>query len=182
MNLDWQEATKTISVALVNDASDPLKVEGIQTSAGLYVVSYPQTVAPGRSAPIELFYQAVNATGDLDVIRLLTNQGDKEIQVYHPRQQVVQLSANTLTWTVGEEPAVKTIAFTVNGGTVTPKSAKAYGHGNSAAVTSLGGGRYQLSITPASTAAAEQFPVVIDFDPKLPGVVVMVNCTVIPQG
>jgi len=177
-DLGWQQSSKTFSVLLTNDSNKPLQIEGIQTTAGLYVVSFPQLVAANSSADIQLTYAATMGGGDVDLVRLLTNRGDKQILVTHPRQQVVQLSARTLQWAVGEAPAPKSVTFTVTGNVSVPQGVETPGKLDSASLNKLADGTYQITVNPGSTASPRQFPVVVDFSPKLPGTVVLVTCFV----
>jgi hypothetical protein len=42
----------------------------------------------------------------------------------------------------------------------------------------VGQNSYRVQIKPGSTAKAQQFPVVVEFDPALPGVATVIYCTV----
>ena len=100
----------------------------------------------------------------------------------HGRPQAVALSANSLSWAIGET-GVKSVTITVSGGVTMPMAARALGVGNSAMITSLLNGSYRIDVQPGNTAQANRFPVMVDLNPVLPDVTIAIYCTVgLPQG
>lgn len=183
LGLGSNEVLRTFDLVVENTDPKPMAVYGVQSTSGLFVVSFPPVIAGGAKGKVTLIYAAKEgAGGATDLVRLLTDHGEKTIQVAHDREPTVRFDATTLLWQQGEKPSAKSITFTMLSTASVPKGVRALGSGAEAALTSLGNGRYQVSVTPGSTATAETFPVMIEFSPVLPGVATAVYCTITPRG
>lgn len=183
LGLQSNEVLRTFDLIVLNSSERAMTVYGVQTTSGLYVVAYPSTIAANSKGTVTLIYAAKEGIGGTtDLVRLLTNHGEKAIQIVHDREPTVRFDATAIEWRQGEALAAKSITFTMLSSASVPKGVRALGSGAKASLTSLGNGRYQVSVTPGSTATAETFPVVIDFSPVLPGVATAVYCTITPRG
>lgn len=160
--LGRDEALRVFSVTLKNDEEQELKIYGVQTTSGLFVVDFSRTVPAGGQASVSLVYLAkpgVDSTGDS--VRLLTDRGEKTIELKHDRPVVARLETKSLQWQVGEKPATKSVFVTVVPRTSVPKGARAMGKGNMANVEPVGENRYRVDVTPASTDSLQEFPVLL---------------------
>lgn len=167
------------NVTVSNPTGKVATVLGVQTSPGLYISSFPQTIpANGSSAFGLVYYSQPGTSATTDLMRVMTDQGQITVQVDHSRAQVVTFNSTALRWSVGEGSTPKSVTMTVSSGTSTPTSVTALGKGNSAQLLSEGGGTYQIVVTPASTEKPESFSVIVQFNPGLPDVVPIVTCTV----
>lgn len=180
VSLPWTEKRKNLLVPFNNASDKVLKIEGVQSSTGLFVVDFPKTIPAEATRDIEvLFEPMVGASGTVDVIRLRTDQGVKTLRVSYSRPTVATLASTGLSWYVGETPAPKFVVLQLAQG-VRPKAAKAMrGHG--VEIQDAGGGSYRIVVTPKSTARAETFPVIVQLDPAVPGVLPVIDCTIAPQ-
>lgn len=184
LSVKWNEkGTNVLTVPFKNDSKQALHVMGVQASPGLFIGDFPFTVAPGKEEKIAFFYSAPdNTDGDLDVIRVLTDQGVREIRVSIKREKAVQFNATTLQWTQGSPALPQTVDFSVTAGTVVPKKLRMLGGANHKAdLLNLGQGRYRVVVTPNSTAAVQKFPVFIDYEPALAGSVTVIYCEITPR-
>ncbi|MBC7369300.1 MAG: hypothetical protein H7343_21240 [Undibacterium sp.] len=182
LKLKWNDAKGGFSVTVQNPSDRPLKINGVQSSGDLFIVSYPPTVPPQGTAEISTLFDAKPGTGsDADVIRLLTDQGEKTIIVTHDREKVATLSQSELVWAVGEAASAKSTVLTLAGAATKLTRARAMA-GATATISDLGGGRVQVSVTPRSTAALASFPVFLEFEPALPGATPVITCTVGTKG
>jgi len=180
LGLAWNESYRSgISVPINNTGSTALTILGVQTSANLFVESFPPTVAAGAQGTISLIYfSRYNATGDSDVVRVLTANGEVDIPVAHARAAAFQASAQQLNWSANGAPTPQSVTVTMTSSTETVQAATALGTGNSATVTSLGGSSYQITVTPGSTSAAGSFPVIVTLSPTLPDGPIVINCNI----
>jgi len=159
-----------------------MTVFGVQTTSGLYVVDYPKVIGPKAQATVTLLYIAKsNSTESVDLLRLMTNHGEKIVQITHDREQVVQFDTTSLQWQQGEAPAAKVINLIVAPNMSVPKGVHVMGAGNTATLQNLGDGRYQISVVPASTAKPQIFPVFVQFVPALPSVTTTISCSVVAK-
>lgn len=182
LGLKWNENQRVFTVSVSNPGTAAMQVLGVQTTNQLYVSQFPQAIpAKGSATFTLLYYSQSNTTSTGDLLLVLTDQGEISVQIDHARDPVLQLSASSLSWRVGETANAKTIPFTVTPGTAVPKDAVAFGPGNHAVIASLGGGNYRLVVTPASTASQQSFPVIIELDPQTADVSNVVTCTVTPN-
>lgn len=175
------EAIRTFVLTVRNDEEVSLKVFGAQTTSGLYVVDYPREIAAKGQASATLLYVArQNSTATTDLLRLMTDRGEKVIQLEHGRDPLVQFDVPGLQWQQNERPAPKSVIVTVldSRGGPAPKGVRALGAGNSATVETIGEGRYRITVTPGSTAVPGQFPVMIQFVPTSPGLPTVLSCVV----
>lgn len=157
------------TVPLKNDFGKPLQVLGAQATGGIFVTDYPLSV-PGKSEDtIGFVYMAAdNADGDLDVIRVLTNLGVRDIHVRITREEAVRFDTRELRWTAGGAAETKTVTLTVTAGTVVPVKARATA-GHQAVLEAVDATTWRVKVTPASTVKSGQFAVFLDFDKALPG-------------
>jgi len=170
ISLKWnQRDTTVLPVPFKNGGEKVMKILGVQATRGIFVADFPSTVPAGKEETISIVYSAAdNTDGDMDVIRVLTDQGIKEVHLRIARETVVQLSTRELHWTVGETLAAKTVKLTVAANTVTPKNAKALGS-SSAVLEKLSPTEWNLKVTPGTTVKSGTFVVVLEFDRPLPG-------------
>lgn len=176
LSMKWDERnTNVVTVPFRNDTGKPLFCYGVQATRGIFIGDYPSRLQPGQQDNIAFFYDAAdNTEGDQDLIRLLTDQGVKEIVVKVTRDAVVQFDTRRLLWSIGDAPDAKSITITVTGGVTMPKAVRAP-KGCTAALDFSHRGEYRVAIKPDSTAEPQLFPVFIDFDPALPGGSVVVT-------
>lgn len=167
----WDEQRALIRVPLENDARAELKIEGVQTTGSLYIVGFPKTIAAGAKAELVLAYAAEAGThADLDLVKLLTNQGTRFIEVAQDREPVAGFETNRIQWKIGDVPATKNIILVLADPAISAKAVRVGGNNNKAGLINLGGGRYRIEVTPASTAKRGEFPVFVEFEPALTGV------------
>jgi hypothetical protein len=177
--IKWNEKQLNITVPYRNETKGALRIDGVQTTPGLFVVDFPKTIAPGKQGDIVLIaVPKAQVSSDTEVVRLLTSQGEKTVELKAVKEETVQLERTELNWAVGEQAAAKAVNFTVAPGTAKPVKARALGVGNNAEIQAQGGKNFQLRVTPGSTAKMQQFPVVIEFDQALPGVATVVYCSI----
>ena len=173
------ESLRVFDIKVQNAEEQPLKVFAAQTTSGLYLVDFPRAIpAKGEGAVTVVYLAKPGSSGTADLVRLLTDRGEKTVQIDHGRAQVVSLDASSLQWKQGDKAGTKSVIITVAGDATVPKGVRAMGVGNTAAIEALGNNRYRVDITPASTAKAQQFPVFIQFAPELPGVNAVITCSV----
>lgn len=176
LNAKWTDTSQTFVVEYHNDTNALLRIDGIQTSNGLYVVDFPKNVPKKGSADITLIHSAQpGMSSTVDLVRLLTSDGEKIIQVVHSREAVVSFDTKVLSWTVGGPAAPQTVTITVAPNTSAPTAVRALGEGNYAKLESLGANTYRVTVTPGTTAQANRFPVFVDFNPALPGVATVIT-------
>jgi hypothetical protein len=112
----------------------------------------------------------------MEIIRLKTDAGDKLIRIAHNRPTVASFDQPTLVWQIGDTAATKSVVLTLtNGVKVTKVQAM---RGNSATIQDLGGGKFQITVMPKSTAKQTTFPVIVTLDPEVPGVTPIITCTI----
>lgn len=175
----WDETQATIRVPFTNSSALALDLIGVQTSGSLYVVSFPTSLPPGRSGEIVLAYSADSGTqADSDLVKLLTSQGTRAIELVQDREPVVQFEAEELAWALGDRTPTKSVKLQLAPGTAQLRGVRAYGEGNAAKLQDLGGGWYRVDVTVGSVDAPEKFPVVLDFFPTLAGVRNVILCSV----
>jgi len=181
LGLKWNESVRHFAVSVPNTGPSAVTVLGVQATGGLYVTSIPTTIPAKGTANLNLLF-ASDAGSSLSagVVKLLTSAGLITVEVNADRAQVAQFSASTLTWEQGSAASAQTVTLTMNGGTAVPTGVKAMGTGNTATLSSLGSGKYAIQITPASTASVETFPVIVSFQPALPGVPGVIGCQIVP--
>lgn len=168
--LKWNERDTTVlSVPIKNSGDKIMKVLGVQATRGIFVGDYPGTIPAGKEDSLAVIYSAAdNTDGDLDIIRVLTDQGIKEVHLKIARETAVQFSARELHWTVGEPLATKTVKLTVAANTATPKNAKALGN-HAATLEKISATEWNVKVTPGSTAKSGTFLVALEFDRAIPG-------------
>jgi hypothetical protein len=168
--LKWDDrSTNVLTVPLKNESEKPLKVVGVQATRGIFISDYPVTVGAKKESNISFVYSAAdNTDGDIDRIRVLTDQGIKEIVLKIAREEAVRFDVKELRWRVGAIADTKTVTITTTAGTAIPRSVRA-GNGNRAVLEPVNGSTWRVQITPGSTAKSGQFAVLVDFDRALPG-------------
>jgi hypothetical protein len=182
LGLKSNEAIRTFSVAVQSNEDTPMTVFGVQTTSGLYVVDYPKVIGPKTQATVTLLYIAKsNSTESVDLLRLMTNHGEKVVQITHDREQAIKFDTTSLQWQQGEAPNAKVVNLTVAPNSSVPKGIKIMGSGNTATLEDLGGGHYQISVVPVSTAKVSEFPAFIQFVPALPGATTTISCSIIAK-
>lgn len=182
LGLQPNELLRTFSFSVQNTEEQSLKVFGAQTTSGLYVVDYPKEIGANAQGTVTLLYVArANVSAPADLLRLMTNRGEKVVQINHAREPAITYDANALEWSQGEAAAAKSVTFTMLSAVATPKGVRALGTGNSAVLVALGDNRYRVEVTPASTEKPGQFSVIIQFSPLLPDVPAAIFCTITPR-
>jgi hypothetical protein len=177
----WRAKSQVSTVALANDTDKPLRVIGVQTTSNLFVVDFPQQVRARQADAIAFVYAAsVNTDGDTELIRVLTDQGIREIVVKVQREEVAKLDVRELTWLVGERATAKVATLMVTPGTVTPVKVRATGD-NAAVLEKLDEGTWRIAVTPGSTLKAGKFAVFVTFDQPPLGQAVVILGEVRPQ-
>lgn len=133
------------------------------------MVDFPQKVAAAKEEKIGFIYHASdNTDGDIELIRLLTDQGIKDLSIKVARDEAVRFDTREVRWTVGDKPDSKAVTLTIAAGTVTPQKVRVSG-GHQASLESVDATTWRVKIVPSSTAKSGQFTVVVEFDQPLPG-------------
>ena len=167
-----------IAIPISNPTSSAIQILGVQASGDLFIEAFPTSIPAGGTANLTVLYFSTGATsGGSDLVRVLTSGGQMVIPVSHGRPQVVSVSANSLSWAIGDTSA-KTVTITISGGATVPQAARALGVANTATISSQGNGVYEVSIQPGNTAEANRFPVLIDLNPALPDITIGISCSV----
>ena len=179
LGLARDEASRdNVAVPIENVSEKPLKIDAVQTSGNFFVKDFSKNIPPHGVGTVTLSYVAQPlASGNVDVLRVLTDDGEKIVQLEHGREEFVSVDTTKLDWALGDNTA-KAFTITVRAAATIPKAARVMGKGNQATIQSLGSGQFRVSVQPAPTGEPRQFPVFIDFDPVLPGVTVTVTCNV----
>lgn len=171
LTLKWDDrgSATILEVPLANTSDKPLKVIGVQASRGIFIGDHPSTVSAKGEGKISFAYESSdNTDGDWDLIRVLTDQGIKEILVKVVREEAAKFEAREVSWTVGDAVATKSVTITVKAGTASPVKVRAAG-GHQAVLEAVDATTWRVKITPASTAKSGKFPVIVEFDKALPG-------------
>ncbi|MBI5425308.1 MAG: hypothetical protein HZA32_14610 [Opitutae bacterium] len=170
ISLKWnQRDTTVLLMPFKNGGEKVMKVLGVQATRGVFIADFPSTIPAGKEEAISIVYSAAdNTDGDIDAVRVLTDQGIKEVHLRIARETVVQLSTRELHWAAGETLAAKTVKLTVVANTVTPKNARALGN-SSAVLEKLSPTEWNVKVAPGSTTKSGRFVVLLEFDGALPG-------------
>jgi hypothetical protein len=182
ISLGWSARDTTVlTVPFRNTDERPLRILGVQATHGLFVGDFPSVVAPGREETIAFVYRAAEQTdGDLDLIRVLTDQGIREVRIKVVREEALTLDLPEVRWTAGDPVAAKIVKATVRPGTVQPVRARATG-GHAAVLEKVSDTVWNIRITPASTARSGTFAVFLDLDRPLPGRASVILGTIQPK-
>jgi hypothetical protein len=182
LKLKWDESVRFFEVAVPNEMDRPLEIFGAQTTPGLYIVDYPNKIPPRGKAAVGLVYAARPGTGgSADLLRLLTDHGERLVQIDHEREEAVRLGTTSLQWLVGEPGAAKEVTLSIPGVRTVPKGVRVGGVANKAELLAVKEGEFRLVITPGSTSRPGHFPVFVDFERDLPGVAVVIFCSVVSE-
>jgi hypothetical protein len=170
LSLKWDDrSTNLLTTPLKNDLDKPLKVIGVQATRGIFITDFPGTIGAKKTDNISFIYSAAdNTDGDTDVIRVLTDDGIKEIRVKIVRDQAANFDVKELLWTTGGPADTKIATITLTPGTAIPQKVRVTG-GHQALLEAVNATTWRVKITPASTAKSGQFAVFVDFDKALPG-------------
>jgi len=154
LTLKWNDrGSNVLTVPLKNESDKTLKVLGVQATQGLFLGDFPTELAPGKEDRVSFIYQAAeNSDGTHELIRVLTDQGIKEILVKLVREEAVRFSAREVRWQVGEATAAKTVTLTVTTGTVAPQKVRATG-GHQAVIEAGEGGVWRCRPRPPGRAS-----------------------------
>lgn len=168
--LKWDDrSTNLLTASLKNDSDKPLKVLGVQATRGIFITDFPGNIGPKKQDDISFVYDAAdNTDGDTDLIRVLTDNGIKEIRIKIVRDQAVSFDTKELRWTAGGVADTKIVTLTVAAGTAVPQKLRVSG-GSNAVLEAVNATTWRVKVTPASTTKSGQFPIFIDFDKALPG-------------
>lgn len=176
----WNESSALLKVTVDNSADSALVIDGVQTTPNLYVVDFPKTIKPKGSDTITVRYAArAGTTGDTDAVRLLTNQGEKEIEVVQDREAAFALDSQSVSWKVGDKLEARTVTLTLQQTELQAVRLRVFGGKfTQAQLQAVSPGKYQIVITPESTAAATQFSVMVELAPGVPGNIPLIRCSV----
>jgi hypothetical protein len=168
--LKWDDrSTNVLTVPFKNDSDKTLKIVGVQATRGIFISDYPETVGAKKEESVSFVYRAAdNTDGDADLIRVLTDQGIKEVLLKIVREEAVQFDTKEVRWAVGAVAETKTVTITVAASTVTPLKVRA-SSGHLAVLEPVNATTWRVRITPGSTAKLGRFSVIVDFDKALPG-------------
>lgn len=181
LDLKWNDkSVDRVQVNLTNDTDLDWQIYGVQSTSGLFVVSYDSAVAAHAVGKLIFSYDATeNSETELESIRVKTSNGIKVIDIKAQRENAASFERKSLRWDVGESASPKSISLSLAPGTAALKKATVGGGlGHSAQVINLGEGRYRIDITPKTTEKAQEFPVFLEFSPALPGVGRVIVCTI----
>lgn len=182
ISLGWNARDATVlTVPFRNAGERPLRILGVQATRGIFVGDFPGTVGAGAEESISFVYRAADQTdGDFDLIRVLTDQGIREIRLKVVREEALTLDLAEVRWTVGDPVAAKTVKATVRSGTVLPLRVRATG-GHAAVLERVSDVVWSIRVTPASTARSGKFAVFLDLDRPLPGRASVILGTIQPK-
>lgn len=167
----WNErmSADVMSVPLKNESDKPMEIIGVQASGGVFIADFPAKIAPGKEDRLSVVHVASdNTEGDLDIIRVYTDQGIKEILIKIAREKAAAFDTRELTWKAGDPAEAKTATLTVSANTAVPTKARVTG-GHSAVLEKATETTWKIKVTPESTAKSGRFAVFIEFDKPLPG-------------
>lgn len=170
VTLKWNERdTVVLSAPLKNTGDKVMKVLGVQATRGIFVGDFPNAILPDKEDALSFIYSAAdNTDGDIDIIRVLTDQGIKELHLKVVRENAAELDLREVRWFVGDAPTTKTVRLTVLPNAAIPQKVRVTG-GHNATLEKVSGTVWSINLTPASTAKSGQFAVFVDFDKPLPG-------------
>ena len=179
--LTWSDqASALLSVPVSNGEKQALTVLGIQATSGIFISDYPNAIEPGKTDAISFIYNAPESSdGTAELIRLLTNQGIKEVRIHLQREQAVMADTREVRWSVGEEGAAKIVTLSVKPGTVRPVRVATVG-GNRAKLEAVNETTWTIAVAPESTAQSSRFPIFVYFDKRLPGAALVIQGSVQP--
>lgn len=169
--LAWDDVggDRVRSLAIKNDGKAALQIYGAQATSGIFVVDYPTAVAPGRSESLGFIYIAPsNTVNELEVVRLLTSEGIKELSITATREQAAVVSKRVLQWTAGEEAAAQSVTVDLPGSRTALRAARSL-RGITTRIEFPSAGSARVWVQPASTNTPGSFPIWLDFEPALPG-------------
>lgn len=177
--LKWNESSRHFSVPFANDTDRSIKILGIQTSPRLYLTNFPKSVSSHSTTDLTAFFidEAGGGNGS-DTIKVLTSTGPRTIVIDQDREQVVSFDQTSVAWKQGDPTTAKTVTLTVKDARTKPIAAKVVGTTHSATLKDLGNGKWSVSVTPSTTKTAQRFPVVVEFNPAIPGVTGVLNCEI----
>gem|GEM_PF-4064834 len=167
----WSDkmSANILNVPLKNEGDRPMEVIGVQATRGIFIADFPAKVAPGKEDRLSVVYVAdENTDGDLEQIRVYTDQGIKEILVRVVRETAVSFDTRELKWTVGDGGETKVVTITTAANTVVPQKVRVTS-GHTAVLEKAGEGQWRVKVTPASAVKSGRFAVFVDFDKPLPG-------------
>lgn len=179
IGMNWNESVRHVSVSVPSSFPGDVTVLGVQGSSDVFVTDFPRTIPAGGTAEVHLLVMAgQGGESSTENFRILTTGGILSAELQRSRSEVAQFNATNLKWSLGGAAEPQTVRLTMTPGTAVPIGVHAFGPGNSATISSDGDGVYTISVTPASTARAETFPVIVTFNPVLPGVSGAIGCQV----
>lgn len=177
ISLAWTETSRNLQIEVSNADSAALKILGAQSTPAVYIVDFPKTIPARGSAAVSIIYEAkAGAEGEVELIRLKTDRGEKLIRISVAREPVVTFETKQLRWNVGEAVQPKTVLLAVDSA-VSVKSVNA-AKGHTAVFQRINATNYRIVVTPQSTAKPTSFPVTLTLNPSVPGITPVITCLV----
>lgn len=180
--LTWNQATVNVLVNVVNTSDSVMRIAGVQSSSGVWVVDFPKQISAKSSAALSAIVEAKpNSQSEVELVRLKTADGEKTLMLKLNRTPLISFDSSRLQWAQGESMASKSVLVTVNNPAVSVKSVSTVG-GHSAVVQRRDANSFLITVTPVSTAKAGAFPVLLTLNPAIPGVSPAITCAIVPSG
>lgn len=179
LGLKPNEAHRVFTVTLRNPEKRDWLVYGIQATGCFYVVDVPKRIPGDGKAEVQLMYIAKpGVTSGVGLVSIMTDAGEKIVELNHGREQTASLDISSLEWRQGAPAEAKSVILSLPPGTAVAKSVRAMGSGNSVTLEPIGNGQYRISVTPSSTRKAQKFPVFIEVTPAVPDFSPVILCTI----
>jgi hypothetical protein len=182
--LAWDEKERPLTVTLDNNSNAAVQVISVQTSTGLYVNRIPDAIPARGTASLQLTYVTPQSERGVETVRVRTSAGEQNFLFMRHREAVVAVE-KSLRWEVGETPTAKRLKFSVDkkaASSIRAVSARIPIPGFSTRITPGTNGEYTLDITPSSTANPVKIPVILEFDPAMPGAPVLIDAAIVRPG
>lgn len=179
----WNESEGVIRVDFANPADRELRIDGVQVTTNLFVVSFPKAIKPNDSETFVFRYLArAGVNGDVDLVNLLTNDGIKTIEMRQDREKAFALDVANLEWVAGEPTVTKTATLTLLQPGVRPKSVRTFGEAKvKTELREIGDGKFTIEVTPASADRAQRFAIVVEMEPELRGSIPLIQGAIVTR-
>lgn len=179
----WNETDGLVRLEVENPAATELRIEGVQVTSNLFVVSFPRAIrARGTETLVFRYLARAGTSGDVDLVTLLTNDGLRTIEVHQDREAAFTLDTAQLEWTVGEAKSTKSAVFRATQPGLEPTGVRTFGDAKvRAELRALGAGRFSIDVTPESTDTPQRFAVVVETRPALRGTLPLIQGAIVPR-